>query len=107
LAAKALVEIKQLFDPTQARPDIAEARRDPVHLLEECIREDVTVDVDDCFLCHGATWFNSSWPGLARPSTSSDHAKTWMPGQRRQVYAVCASLTALPGMTVVNCDSVS
>jgi len=52
--AKALVEIKQLFDPTQARPDIAEARRDAVHLLEECIREDVTVDVDDCFLRHGA-----------------------------------------------------
>src|SRR5262249_23265325 len=40
-----------------------------------------------------------SWPGLARPSTSCRTKKDVDTRQRRQVYAVCASLTALPGMT--------
>src|ERR1700719_761441 len=56
--------------------------------------------------------WSSSWPGreprcacaagtpLSRPSTSWRVGKTWMPAKRRQVYAVCASLTALAGMTV-------
>ena len=45
--AKALVEIEQLLHAAQPRPDIAEPRRNAVHLLEELVREDVAVDVDD------------------------------------------------------------
>jgi hypothetical protein len=43
----------------------------------------------------------SSWPGLTRPSASLRHPikEDVDARQRRQVYAVCASLTALPGMT--------
>ena len=50
--AEALVEIEQLFDAAQPRPDIAEPRRNAVHLLEERVREDVAVDVDDRLSCH-------------------------------------------------------
>ena len=50
--AKALVEIEQLLDAAQPRPDIAEPRRNAVHLLEELVREDVTVDVDDRLAGH-------------------------------------------------------
>ena len=52
--AEALVEIEQLFDAAQPRPDIAELRREAVHLLEELVREDVAVDVDDGVVGHAS-----------------------------------------------------
>src|SRR5262249_49753619 len=60
------VEIEQLFDAAQPRPDIAEPRRDAVHLLEEFVREDVAVDVDDRFAGHG-------WRPVS--ASSSRHAR--------------------------------
>jgi len=33
--------------------------------------------------------------------------KTWMRGGRRQVYAVCASLTAFPRMTAIQTNGIS
>src|SRR5581483_6220288 len=45
--AEAFVEIEQLRHAAQARTDIAEPRCDAIHLLEERIREDVAVDIDD------------------------------------------------------------
>src|SRR5262245_7447766 len=50
--AEALVEIEQLFDSPQPRRDVAEPRRDAIHLLEELIRKDVTVDIDDRVIGH-------------------------------------------------------
>jgi hypothetical protein len=43
----------------------------------------------------------SSWPGLvpAIHVFAYRNKKDVAPGKRRQVYAVCARLTALPGMT--------
>ena len=51
--AEALVEVEQLFHAAQARADIAEPRRNAIHLLEELVREDVAVDVDDRLAGHG------------------------------------------------------
>src|SRR5262245_46624783 len=50
--AEALVEIEQLFDAAQPRGDVTEPRRDAVHLLEELIGKDVTVDIDNCVPGH-------------------------------------------------------
>ena len=52
--AEALVEIEQLLHAAQPRPDVAEPRRDAIHLLEELVREDVAVDVDDRVAGHDA-----------------------------------------------------
>ena len=51
--AETLIEIEQLFDAAQPRPDIAELRPEAAHLLEELVREDVAVDVDDRVVGHG------------------------------------------------------
>ena len=61
--AEALVEIEQLLDAAQPRPDIAEPRRDAVHLLEERVREDVAVDVDDRVAGHDSDLRTSRGPG--------------------------------------------
>src|SRR5262244_2234887 len=50
--AEALVEVEQLFDAAQPRGDVAEPRRDAIHLLEELVGEDVTVDIDDRVAWH-------------------------------------------------------
>src|SRR5499433_1125177 len=50
--AEALVEIEQLFDAAQPRGDVAEPRRDAIHLLEELVGKDVTVDIDDRVIGH-------------------------------------------------------
>src|SRR5262249_5480730 len=50
--AEALVEIEQLFDAPQPRGDVAEPRRDAIHLLEELVGKDVTVDIDDRVAWH-------------------------------------------------------
>jgi hypothetical protein len=52
--AEALVEIEQLLDAAQPRGDVAEPRRDAVHLLEELVGEDVAVDIDDRVASHQA-----------------------------------------------------
>ena len=50
--AKPLVKVEQLFDAAQSRGDIAEPRRDTIHLPEELVRKDVTVDIDDRVIGH-------------------------------------------------------
>src|SRR5262249_30250020 len=50
--AEALVEIEPLLHAAQARRDVAEPRRDAVHLLEEFFRSDVAIDVDDGLVRH-------------------------------------------------------
>src|SRR5690606_10938900 len=46
--AKALVEIEQLLHPAQALADVLQLRRDPRHLAEERIGEDVAIQINDC-----------------------------------------------------------
>src|SRR6516165_6629492 len=55
--AEALVEIEQLFDAAQPRGDVAEPRRDAIHLLEELVGKDVTVDIDDGLVRHRSSLF--------------------------------------------------
>src|SRR5262245_48480675 len=55
--AEALVEIEQLFDAPQPRGDVAEPRRDAIHLLEELIGKDVTVDINDGLVRHRGSLF--------------------------------------------------
>src|SRR5436190_4648138 len=50
---------------------------------------------------HFPVRLKSSCSGLSQPSTSWGRGKGVDARQRRQVYAVCTSLTALPGVTVV------
>jgi hypothetical protein len=50
--AEALVEIEQLLDAAQTRSDVAEPRRNAVHLLEELVREDVAIQIDDRVVGH-------------------------------------------------------
>ncbi len=55
--AEALVEIEQLFHAPQPRRDVAQPRRDAIHLLEELVGEDVAVDVDDRLVGHRSSLF--------------------------------------------------
>ena len=66
--AEALIEVEQLFDPAQPRRDIPQPWRDAIHLLEELLRDDVTIDVDDRVVGHRAPPCFSSNSGHARVS---------------------------------------
>src|SRR5262245_25775426 len=71
--AEALVEIEQLFHAPQPRRDIAEPRRDAVHLLEELLRSDMTIDVDDRIVGHRAPPLQQEPSSRPRKRASSKH----------------------------------
>src|SRR6516164_3154351 len=72
--AEALVEIEQLFDAAQPRGDVAEPRRDAVHLLEELVGKDVTVDIDDRVAWHRRSPLAQRESSCPRKRASSKHA---------------------------------
>jgi hypothetical protein len=80
--AEALVEIEQLFDAAQPRGDVAEARRDAVHLLEELVGEDVTVDIDDRVAGHQTPLASSFWRAICAASARPREGHPATPASR-------------------------
>ena len=77
--AKPLIEVEELLHPAQPRPDIAQPRRNAVHLLEKFVGKDVAVDIDDRLIGHCGHPASTlgAIPGELRAATRGEEIKTW------------------------------